>query len=125
MSVHLRIAIAGSRTISDYCHLINGINAAIAAGVITPAHTFEIVSGGARGVDSLAAEYAKQQGVKLTELKPIYLHEHDRGAPFRRNIDIANSSDVLVAIWDGQSRGTQHMISQMEKQNKPVYVHQV
>ena len=42
-----------------------------------------------------------------------------------RNIDIANYGDVLVAVWDGSSTGTQHIISYMEKLGKPVYIHRI
>ena len=50
-----------------------------------PAETEEIVSGGARGIDSCAAEYAKSLGLKLTEFKPDY-DRFGRGAPLKRNI---------------------------------------
>lgn len=121
----LKIIIAGSRTITDYSHLVNAIIGAINAGVITPAHSFEVVSGGAKGVDTLARRYAGESKYPLTEMKPIYKGANDRGAPLRRNIDIANYGDVLVAVWDGSSTGTKHIITYMEKLGKPVYVHRI
>lgn len=121
----LYIGIAGSRTITDYNTLLAGIDAAVAAKVITPAHSYELVSGGAKGVDSLARRYAIERGLKLTELKPQYQHNNDRGAPLRRNHDIAAASDVLLAIWDGQSTGTAHMINCMKQLGKPCYIHRV
>lgn len=120
---HLRIAVAGSRTITDYNQFIVALTEAIKYGVVTPANTFEIVSGGAKGVDTLARRYATEFNYKLTELKPQYRGNYDRGAPLRRNLDIAASSDVLVAVWDGVSTGTKHMIAEMKKLNKPTYVH--
>jgi hypothetical protein len=119
----LKIIIAGSRSITDYNALISAIDLAIASKVIVPASSFEIVSGGAKGVDSLARRYATEFGYPLTEMKPQYKNRYDRGAPLRRNIDIANYGDVLVAVWDGISTGTQHIITYMQKLNKPVYIH--
>lgn len=121
----LKIIIAGSRTINDYTQLVKGLTGAINAGVITPAQSFEIVSGGAKGVDTLARKYAQESGYNLVEMKPIYKGANDRGAPLRRNIDIANYGDVLLAIWDGVSTGTKHIIDYMQKIGKPVYIHRV
>lgn len=122
---HTRILIAGSRTISDYSHLINAMNKAIEDGIIPPSSSFEIVSGSARGVDTLAKKYSEDIGVKITEFKPIYLHKNDKGAPLRRNIDMANYSDVLIAVWDGKSRGTLHMVNEMRNRGKKVYLHTI
>ncbi len=120
---HLRILIAGSRTINNYTDLLRALNDAISNAVIQPSGSYEIVSGGARGVDELAKRYANDCGYKYTEMKPIYQNYNDRGAPLRRNIDMAHYADVLIAVWDGNSNGTKHMIGNMKKLNKPVYVH--
>ena len=119
----LKIIIAGSRGINNYDELIHAIMGAINAGVIVHAQSFEIVSGGARGVDTLARKYAIDSGYILTEMKPIYNGDNDRGAPIRRNIDIANYGDILLAIWDGISPGTKHIIDYMKRLGKPVYIH--
>ena len=121
----LKIVIAGSRTITDYSALLTALTKAIQVNVIVPAHSFEIVSGGAQGVDTLARQYAHETGYPLIEMKPQYRGPNDRGAPLRRNEDIANYGDVLVAVWDGKSRGTNHIIEYMRKLGKPVYVHMV
>jgi hypothetical protein len=118
----LKILVAGSRTITEYNLLGKALTEAIATGVIIPATSYEIVSGGAYGVDSLARRYAKEFGYLYTEMKPIYQHNGDRSAPLRRNIDMAEYSDVLVAVWDGVSTGTGHMIHAMKDRRKPVYV---
>lgn len=119
----LKIIIAGSRSITDYAILLQALQEGINAEVITRAHNYEIVSGGARGVDTLARKYAQEYGYVLTEMKPQYKGANDRGAPIRRNIDIANYGDILIAVWDGISSGTKHIIEYMQKLGKPVYVH--
>lgn len=122
---NLKIIIAGSRTINDYSILSQALKCAIQNNIITYAESFEIVSGGAKGVDTLARKYARESGYKLTEIKPNYRTNNDRGAPIRRNEDIARYGDVLLAIWDGKSLGTKHIISYTQKLNKPVYIHYV
>lgn len=121
----LRIIIAGSRDITDYNQLIICLQKAISINFIPYSESFEIVSGGARGVDMLARKYAIDSGYKLTEMKPEYKHNNDRYAPLKRNIDIAEYGDILLAIWDGKSTGTKHIIDYMKKINKPVFIHLV
>jgi len=81
----LKIIIAGSRNITDYNQLIICLTNAINSGFIPMSYNFEIVSGGAKGVDTLARRYANECGYKLTEMIPQYQHRNDRGAPLRRN----------------------------------------
>jgi len=74
-----------------------------------PAGTAEIVSGGARGVDASARVYAKTNDIKLTEFLPQY-KRYGRGAPLKRNEQIIEHSDIVLAFWDGESRGTKWVI---------------
>ena len=81
----------------------------------------EIVSGGARGVDSYAAQYAKANNIPLTVFRPNY-KAHLQGAPIRRNEEIVKYADKVLAFWDGVSRGTLYTINYAKKQGKPVQV---
>lgn len=78
----------------------------------------EIVSGGAVGIDSCAAEYAKKNGLKLTVFLPRY-ERYGRAAPIVRNKMIVDYADKIVAFWDGKSRGTLSVIKYAEKTGKP------
>jgi hypothetical protein len=118
-----RIVIAGSRSIKDFQVLLLAMDQAVKSGIIKPAHSYEIISGGAVGVDTLAGDYARKFGYSLTEIKPDY-SRHGMGAPLKRNTEMAQQGDVLIAIWDGVSRGTQHMINEMKKLNKPIFIYQ-
>ncbi len=91
-------------------------------GSYLPEGTTEIVSGGARGVDASAREYALRHGLKLTEFLPEY-SRYGRGAPLRRNIAIIESADLVLAFWDGRSKGTKHVIDNCKKRNIPVQIY--
>lgn len=88
-----------------------------------PEGVTEIVSGGARGIDACAKDYALRHGLKLTEFLPEY-EKYGRGAPLRRNITIIEYADFVLAFWDGKSRGTKYVIDNCKKRNIPVAVYQ-
>ena len=91
-------------------------------GKYLPENTTEIVSGGAKGVDTSAKEYAEKNNIKLTEFLPEY-EKYGRGAPLRRNLQIIGYADEVLAFWDGTSRGTKYVIDNCKKQNKKVTVY--
>lgn len=86
-----------------------------------PAEVTEIVSGGARGVDSAAAAFAREHGLKLTEFLPDYA-TFGRRAPLVRNVTIIEHSDAVLAFWDGQSRGTKFVIDKCRERGVPCRV---
>lgn len=106
----MKLAIIGSR----------GIESADIGGNL-PSGVEEIVSGGAAGVDRLAAAYAREKGIPLAEFLPDY-RRYGRGAPLRRNAEIAAYADGVLAFWDGRSRGTAHTLSLFCAAGKPVRV---
>ena len=106
----MKIAVIGSRGLK-----VNDLGKYLPVGVT------EIVSGGAKGVDTCAREYAGGNGLKLTEFLPEY-NRYGRGAPLKRNLQIIDYADCVLAFWDGQSRGTKHVIEQCKKRNKKVTV---
>ena len=81
----------------------------------------ELVSGGARGIDTCAQRYARENGIKMTEFLPEY-ERYGRAAPIVRNRQIAEYADEVLAFWDGKSRGTKSAISYFEKLGKKVTV---
>lgn len=107
----MKVAVIGSRglTVSD----LDGY---------LPENTTEIVSGGAKGVDTSAREYAKKNGIKLTEFLPEYTR-FGRSAPLKRNISIIGYSDIVLAFWDGKSRGTKFVIDNCRRLGVEVRVY--
>lgn len=80
-----------------------------------------IVSGGAKGADTLAEMFANANLLPLTVFKPDW-DKYGRSAGFRRNQDIVDASDEIIALWDGESRGTLDTMSKALQQNKTVFV---
>ena len=81
----------------------------------------EIVSGGAKGIDTDAENYAKQHNIKATIFLPDY-SRYGRGAPIVRNKQIVDYADEVIAFWDGKSRGTKSVIDYCKKQGKKITV---
>ena len=86
-----------------------------------PEETTEIISGGAKGIDTCAREYALANGLKLTEFLLDY-SRYGRAAPLKRNITIIENADLVLAFWDGISHGTKYVIEQCKKRSIAVKV---
>lgn len=109
----MKMAIIGSRNIT-----VDNL------GLYLPDGITEIVSGGAKGVDTSAREYAERHGIKLTEFLPDY-RRYGRGAPIKRNRQIIDYADSVIAFWDGKSRGTKSVIDVCRRDNKKVTVYMI
>lgn len=106
----MRVAIVGSRGLK-----VSNLENYLPDGVT------EIVSGGARGIDLCAKEYALANGIKFTEFLPEY-KRYGRSAPLKRNLTIIENVDFVFAFWDGTSRGTKHVIDNCKSRGIPVKV---
>ena len=84
-----------------------------------PEDICEIISVGARGVDTLAAEYARSHGIPLRVYPPDY-NQYGRKASLVRDRLIADECDILFAFWDGKSSGTAYTVRYARQQGKPV-----
>jgi hypothetical protein len=104
----MRLVIFGSRWIDDIRALKNALKACGMASQVT-----EVVSGGARGVDRLGERYARQRSLPC-KLFPAQWAQYGKSAGPLRNAEMARYADFGVAIWDGVSKGTAHMIRLME-----------
>ena len=100
----MRVAIIGSRGITEIPNMDE----------LIPPEATVIVSGGARGVDTLARQYARRKGLEMLEFLPEY-EKYGRGAPLKRNITIIENADLVIAFWDGKSRGTRFVIESAGK----------
>jgi hypothetical protein len=106
----MKIAVIGSRSFNDRVLLHSVLDE------YTPT---EIISGGAIGADSLAAAYAAEKGIPLKEFFPEY-GKYGRAAPIKRNNQIVDACDMVVAFWDGESHGTKYTMDHVKKKGKEV-----
>lgn len=107
------VIVAGSRGITDTAMVLSLI--ALSGWEIT-----EVISGDAwRGVDHCVL--MKPWACAVAKM-PANWKAFGKAAGFRRNIEMAEVADALIAIWDGQSHGTEHMISCMRLRGKPYCV---
>lgn len=111
-----RLGIVGSR---DYPDL-----EAVRAFVRALPRTTVVVSGGARGVDTVAAETARACGLFVDEflVSPEAWKRLGPRAGLERNERLVGSCERVVAFWDGTSRGTAHAIGVARRLGKPLEV---
>lgn len=114
----IKLAIIGSRTFNNYELLKEKMHKLITQENYEITH---IVSGGANGADKLGEKYAKEFNIP-TIIFPAEWNKYGKSAGFIRNKDIIKNADVVVAFWDGQSRGTKNSIDLANSSNKPVFI---
>jgi hypothetical protein len=105
----MKLAIVGSRTFADYFLLWKTLQGIQDVSLV--------VSGGAQGADTLAERWAKNNNIPVK----VFLPEWDvygKSAGFIRNELIINEADMVLAFWDGVSKGTKHSIDLAEKAGK-------
>jgi predicted Rossmann fold nucleotide-binding protein DprA/Smf involved in DNA uptake len=108
-----RVAVVGSRT---YWNL-----KAVRDFVAQLPEGCTVISGGAKGVDQTAEQTARAKGIPV-QTYPADWHHHGKSAGIRRNHDIIQSADVIIAFWDGSSSGTPHSIHLAKSMNKPIHI---
>ena len=112
----MKVIIAGSRSITDYLVVSRAVEES--GFCIT-----EVISGGAAGVDTLGEIWAARSGIPVRRMPPPYgWNVPAKIAPKVRNWSMADDADALVAVWDGFSGGTAHMVAAMVFLHKPIYL---
>lgn len=111
----MRTIIAGSRSCRNFSDVMHAV---AASGIAIT----EVVSGHANGADKLGEQYAKTAQI------PCKIFEADwnrfgRSAGPQRNLEMARYAEALIAVWDGQSPGTRHMIDCARRHNLTVFVY--
>lgn len=105
----MKVIIAGSRNFEDYSLLKSTLDC-----MAEIYDDIEIISGGARGADRLGEQWARENSLKIHTFIPDW-DGLGKSAGYRRNEDMAKFGDAAVCFWDGQSRGTEHMINLAKK----------
>ncbi len=110
----MKLAIVGSRSFFNYDAFKETLEDYLSENKIFPTL---VISGGAGGVDSLAALWAKEMSIPITVYKADW-NKHGKAAGPLRNTTIVDSADKVVAFWDGISRGTQDSINKAKTSKK-------
>jgi hypothetical protein len=110
----VRVIIAGSRGIHDYAKVCDAVRR-------SGFPISRVVSGMAGGVDTLAVRYAAEQGLPCDRF-PAEWGKWGRSAGYKRNVQMSRNADALIAVWDGKSPGTRHMIEVARARGLRVFV---
>ena len=102
----MKILIAGSRNIDTFD-----------LSPYIPKETTLIISGGAKGIDTIAEKYADKHKISKLILLPQY-NLYGKSAPIKRNEMMVNIADTVIIVWDGNSRGTKSTLQYSKKKNK-------
>lgn len=116
----MKVVISGSRSITDPSVVYKALDEC--GFDIT-----EMISGNAIGVDMFGERWAKDHNIPTKIFKPDYNLYKDRPkfAPLARNTSMAIEGDALVAVCKNKSYGTMHMVNEMKKLHKPIYLVEV
>jgi predicted Rossmann fold nucleotide-binding protein DprA/Smf involved in DNA uptake len=112
----MKVIIAGGRDFSDYSLLKESCDQ-----ILSNLDNIEIVSGRAKGADSLGEEYALENGHNC-KIFPADWDKYGKAAGYKRNSEMAEYAELLIAFWDGTSRGTEHMINIAEKKGLKIKI---
>lgn len=112
----MKTIIAGSRSINDYYFVKLAIE-------LSKFQITEIVSGCAKGPDSLGERYGTENHIPIKKFPANW--NIGKQAGILRNIEMGNYAECLICIYDGKSHGSKHMIDYMEKLNKPIFILEV
>ena len=127
------VGVVGSRTFKDYAFLCDQLDMFwLFLGAFT------VVSGGATGADTMAVRWANAHKLPIPIVFPADFYKlghpeavikmdrrnrpYDAAAGFRRNQEIIDASDMLIAFWNEKSPGTKDSIERAKQAGKPVYV---
>ncbi len=112
--MNIKLSVIGSRSFNDYDLLEKEINSL----------HFDIdliISGGAKGADTLGEQYANKYGIKTMIFKPNW-KKYGMSAGFKRNRDIIQKCDAVIAFWDGISKGTKNSLDTAKKLKKYIII---
>jgi YspA, cpYpsA-related SLOG family len=113
-----KLIIAGGREFCDYALLHKKVDVLLASKRFSV--QIEIVSGKAKGADTLGEQYAKANNFSLKEFPADWSIGESAG--YLRNKDMAEYADACICFWDGKSKGTKQMIDLAKEKGIPLRI---
>lgn len=117
----MNLGIVGSRNFNNYLNFKNAILKILKIWNIEITDISKIISGGAKGADSMAEQFAKEYGISTIIFKPNW-KQYGSAAGVMRNTDIVNCSDKIIAFPSKEGKGTQDTIKKARNKNIPIYI---
>lgn len=114
-----KVIIAGGRDFNDFPTLCANMDRLLSARA--KINNITIISGGARGADTLGEKYAQLHHYKVIKMKADW-QKHGKTAGFVRNNEMLTIADGIVCFWNKLSKGTGHMINITKSANKPLRI---
>ena len=114
MKEKFKVIIAGSRDFNNYDLLVSKCDYFLSEKQKT--HDIVIISGTARGADKLGERYAKEYGYEI-DAHPADWDKYGKSAGYKRNQEMAEVADAVICFWDGNSKGTKHMVDIAKEKN--------
>ena len=108
----MQVAVIGSRGFDDY---------ELVSKTLSNIDITLLISGGAKGSDSLGERYANENNIETLIFKPDW-EKHGKAAGMIRNTDIVNNAELIIAFWDEISKGTKDSITKAKKLGKKILV---
>lgn len=112
----MKVIIAGGRDFYNYKLLEQAVQK---SGLFMDIDT--IICGEARGADYLGKKYARRNNIPVLSF-PADWDKYGKRAGFIRNVEMAEAGDALIAMWDGVSKGTKHMIDTATIYKLEIYI---
>ena len=116
-----KVIVADGRDFADYAYLKEKLDEVFASLGDLDSHPIEIISGMAKGADTLGIRYAEEHKLTMV-LSPANWKKYHRMAGILRNMNMLVTATHLVAFWDGKSHGTKHMIEIAKAKGIPVWI---
>jgi hypothetical protein len=110
----LRVAIVGSRHFAEPDRVTEYVNS-------LPARA-SIITGSASGVDAAATRAARAKGIPVQVMPASFEEASDASKAAARNQRLIDACDVLVAFWDGSSKGTRATVDRALDSGKEVHI---
>lgn len=117
----MKVIIAGGRDFTNVNVMATTLNNLQDVDHVIEIEKLTLICGMARGADLTAYKLFREVGLPI-KMYPADWDQYGKQAGFIRNTQMADVADMLIAFWDGESKGTAHMINTMKQQHKPVFV---
>ena len=115
-----RIIVCGCRDFNDQSKIYNTLDE-----ILTSYSDIEIISGHAKGVDTIAEHYAREHNYPCRIFPADWNKYGKKAGPIRNSQMLKHAlleTPIVIAFWNGKSKGTHNMINQAKEKNVQTYI---